>query len=379
LRESIRRLRLSEEATSALATALSARDVADVLLAFGERELGSAAGVVYFTREDETKLHFQGARGVPLAGQIPVLTPDLPVPLATAVKQRQAVWLESYDQLLEKYPNLAKAETPRECLQSVVAMPLMHAGRLVGGVALSFQSARVFEESERKWLTNFAAHCALAAERARLYEAEKQARAEAETLVRITESLNAAQLDLEVLVQRVTDEATALVGASFGAFFYNVTNERGESYVLYVLSGAPKEAFAKFGLPRNTPIFAPTFAGEAIVRLADVRNDPRYGTMAPHFGMPEGHLPVVSYLAVPVISRTGSVIGGLFFGQREPDRFTEQHERMVKALAAGAAAAIDNAQLFRATREAEEGNGAGSSRRLAQLRTSKPVSLFHES
>jgi len=225
---------------------------------------------------------------------------------------------------------------------------------LVGGLALSFERPQSFSTADRSWLAGFAAQAALAAERARLYEAEKRARAEAEALFRINESLNAARLDLETLAQRVTDEATALVGAGFGAFFYDVVNEQGESYLLYTVSGAPREAFTRFGLPRNTPIFAPTFAGEGVVRLADVKQDPRYGSMAPHHGIPPGHPPVTSYLAVPVISRTGAVLGGLFFGHPEPDRFSEQHERMVKAVAASAAAAIDNARLFRATVDAEE-------------------------
>ena len=45
-------------------------------------------------------------------------------------------------------------------------------------------------------------------------------------------------------------------------------------------------------LPRNTPLFAPTFAGQGVVRLDDVRDDPRYGQLDPHRGMPRGHLPV---------------------------------------------------------------------------------------
>lgn len=70
--------------------------------------------------------------------------------------------------------------------------------------------------------------------------------------------------------------------------------------------------FEKFGHPRATPIFAPTFNGEGVIRIGNVRQDPRYGKMSPHHGMPPGHLPVCSYLAVPVALRTGEVIGGLF-------------------------------------------------------------------
>jgi signal transduction histidine kinase len=62
--------------------------------------------------------------------------------------------------------------------------------------------------------------------------------------------------------------------------------------------------------------------------------------------MPEGHLPVLSYLAVPVIGRTGEVIGGLFFGHSEPGRFKERHERLMEGIGSQAAVAIDNARLF---------------------------------
>ena len=65
----------------------------------------------------------------------------------------------------------------------------------------------------------------------------------------------ASQLDLQNVLQTVTDTATTLTGAKFGAFFYNVTSDQGEAFLLYTLSGAPREAFEKFGLPRNTAIF----------------------------------------------------------------------------------------------------------------------------
>ena len=156
----------------------------------------------------------------------------------------------------------------------------------------------------------------------------------------------AAELDLERLVQAVTDAGVELSGAEFGAFFYNLIDEHGESYTLYALSGAPRSAFEKFPMPRNTAIFEPTFRGRGVVRSADILADPRYGRNAPHRGMPEGHLPVRSYLAVPVVSRSGEVLGGLFFGHPNPGVFTERAERLVSGIAAQAAVAIDNARLY---------------------------------
>jgi PAS domain S-box-containing protein len=154
------------------------------------------------------------------------------------------------------------------------------------------------------------------------------------------------ELDLNKILQKVTDTTTQLTGAQFGAFFYNTVNADGESLMLYTLSGAPKEAFDKFGMPRNTAVFHETFSGNGVVRVEDITKDPRYGHSAPHHGMPKGHLPVVSYLAVPVISRSGEVIGGLFFGHPEPGKFTLEHENIVISIAGQAAIGIDNAKLY---------------------------------
>jgi PAS domain S-box-containing protein len=158
----------------------------------------------------------------------------------------------------------------------------------------------------------------------------------------------AAELDLHKLVQAVTDAATDISGAEFGSFFYNVRNEEGESYMLYALAGVPHQVFQNFPMPRNTEVFAPTFNGEGTVLLADVREDPRYGKSAPFHGMPKGHLPVVSYLAVPVISRSGEVYGGLFLGHPEPGRFTDRSARIIEGIGAQAAVAMDNARLYEA-------------------------------
>lgn len=166
--------------------------------------------------------------------------------------------------------------------------------------------------------------------------------------------LLAEEHDLQRLIQIVTDESTALCGAEFGSFFYNVIGAGGEAYLLYTLSGASQEAFNRFPMPRNTALFAPTFAGEGIVRSDDVTRDPRYGQSAPYYGMPPGHLPVCSYLAVPVVSRSGEVIGGLFFGHSQPGVFTARHERVLEGLAAQAAIAIDNVRLYQAERERSE-------------------------
>jgi PAS domain S-box-containing protein len=164
-----------------------------------------------------------------------------------------------------------------------------------------------------------------------------------------------AEIEMEKLVQRITDIGTEVSGAQFGAFFYNVANEQGEKLVLYTISGVPREAFSKFPMPRNTAVFHPTFTGMGTVRYADVTAEAHYGKSDPHFGMPKGHLPVRSYLATSVISPvTKEVIGGLFFGHPEPGVFTERSEKLIEGIAAQAAIAMGNARLFEEKKRVEK-------------------------
>lgn len=156
-----------------------------------------------------------------------------------------------------------------------------------------------------------------------------------------------AEQDLESIVQLVTDLATNLTGARYGAFFYSVLNEAGENLMLFSLSGVDKSEFAKFGMPRSTPLFRPTFEGTGVVRIDDLTKDERFGQMDPYRGMLEGHLAIRSYLSVPVISKTGQILGGLIFGHPQPGLFSARSEAIVRSLSIQAASAMDNATLYR--------------------------------
>jgi diguanylate cyclase (GGDEF)-like protein/PAS domain S-box-containing protein len=154
----------------------------------------------------------------------------------------------------------------------------------------------------------------------------------------------AAELDLDTLIQEVTDAGTSVTDAAFGAFFHNAKGPDGDSYIAYAVTGAPKEVVADFPL-RAEKLFGPTFAGLGPLRIDDVWADPRIGTGGPN------PLGVRSFLGVPVVSRSGEVHGGLFFGHPEPGVFTERGERLAVGIAAHASIAIDNARLFQSAQQ----------------------------
>ncbi len=159
--------------------------------------------------------------------------------------------------------------------------------------------------------------------------------------------LLSANLDLRSVLQKVTDITTQLSGAEFGAFFYNMVDEEQRYLELYTISGVSKDVFKDFPMPRSSGIFEVILRDSGILRSDDIRQDPRYGKNPPHFGMPPGHLPVVSYMGIPVKSPSGGpTIGGLFFGHSEPARFKAEHEKLVEGIAAQAGVAIENARLY---------------------------------
>jgi signal transduction histidine kinase/DNA-binding response OmpR family regulator len=221
----------------------------------------------------------------------------------------------------------------------------------VEGISAGADDYLVKPFSARELIARVDTHLSMATMRRESELTIRGLKEELETLNRSGQML-AAELDQKKLVQSLTDAATEITGAQFGAFFYNLVNESGTAYTLYALSGVPHQKFARFPMPRATDLIGATLRGEGSVRIANVLNDPRYGKSAPDDGLPDGHLPVTSYLAVSVTSRSGEVLGGLFFGHEKAGMFTESHERIVEGLAAQAAIAIDNARLYDAARKA---------------------------
>ncbi|HEY1044255.1 MAG TPA: ATP-binding protein [Telluria sp.] len=194
-------------------------------------------------------------------------------------------------------------------------------------------------------------------------------------LLNSTGAALASHRDLRSLLQTVTDAATDISGARMGAFFYHGAG----TLDMFVVSGVDANEFDNFGHPRATPLFGPSLRGDAIVRVDDVLQDPRYGQNPPNNGLPARHPPVRSYLAVPVRSRSGEVLGSMFFGHPEPGIFSARSERILSGIAAQAAVAIDNTRLYEAAqRAAEERNMMLENERLLRAEAERASQMKDE-
>ncbi|WP_123389986.1 SpoIIE family protein phosphatase [Nocardioides aurantiacus] len=178
--------------------------------------------------------------------------------------------------------------------------------------------------------------------------------------VEMTEAIT-SDLDLDRVLQSVTDAGTRLSAARFGAFFYHSSDDGATRGGLRVASGVGPQEFAHLPVPRLVELFSATFAGRETVRLDDVGDD-----------LPDavrrGRRPLRSYLGTPVVARSGEVIGALLFGHPEVAAFDERSEDVVRLVATQAAVAVENARSYAqeqlARREAEQ-----AAERLALLQT----------
>ena len=185
---------------------------------------------------------------------------------------------------------------------------------------------------------------------ARDISVQKDAQRAAEKYTESLEVINSVgksiseELNVNRILEKVTEATTQVTGASFGVFFYHTTDDLGDTCTLYSSSGAKKEAFEKSGLKKASSVFQPVFAGEGTFRTDDLTTDSRINLL--HSSLPDEFPAIKSFLTVPISDASGAETGRLFFGHPEAGKFTKDHENIVAAIGQQAAIGLDNAQLY---------------------------------
>ena len=171
--------------TAALSEAATPDRVAEVVVREGAAALAATGGVVALL--DESGELLEVVRGVGFDPSVLARFERFPVaaplPLSDAVRERGPVYVASLEERDARWPHLAEIyPTPRH--GAWANLPLLAGERVLGGISLAFDGAREFDDGDRAFVESLARQCAQALDRARLYEAERRARAEAEAASR---------------------------------------------------------------------------------------------------------------------------------------------------------------------------------------------------
>ena len=169
--------------TARLSRALSAPDVAEAIIEEGTTALWARAGGIYRLDAEAGRLDLIRSRAFPESrySSIPL---DPTIPLGDSVLRREPVWLESGAEYFARYPESARQTAEdwkaAEFQFAFCCLPMVIDDAAIGALVFTFADSRRFDPHERAFLLALAQHCAQGLERARLYEAERAARSEAE-------------------------------------------------------------------------------------------------------------------------------------------------------------------------------------------------------
>ncbi|WP_433220777.1 GAF domain-containing protein [Microtetraspora malaysiensis] len=153
-----------------------------------------------------------------------------------------------------------------------------------------------------------------------------------------------SELDLETVLHRIVESATALVNASYGAL--GVIGEES-TLVQFVPVGLTEEEIARIEhWPHGLGLLGLLIKEPQSLRLRDIADHPD------SYGFPAGHPPMRSFLGVPIRVRD-EIFGNLYLTEKRTGEFDEEDEAIVTALATAAGVAIENARLYEETRRRE--------------------------
>ncbi|MFD0899168.1 GAF domain-containing sensor histidine kinase [Actinomadura sediminis] len=155
-----------------------------------------------------------------------------------------------------------------------------------------------------------------------------------------------SELDLESVLRRITEAATTLVDARYGAL--GVIDEGGERLVQFVTVGVGDKEIEAIGhWPHGHGILGLLIREPHSIRLPDL------GEHRDSYGFPANHPPMRTFLGVPIRVRD-EVFGNLYLTEKAGgEEFDQEDEVVVTALATAAGVAIENARLYQEARRRE--------------------------
>ncbi len=197
------RLAVVRAVAAALGTARTEHEVGDAVLNAVAEHLSAVTATIWLVQGDDLVLaHSRNADPVVLE-RLPrvALTDD--VPGAEVIRTREACFFSSRTELDVRWPHLADLPSPSNAL---VVLPLANAESVAGVVSFGFRDAREFDEQDRVAFLAIADQCAIALDRAQLYEAARADAAANELLALVSEAGGGS--DWRHIARRISEVCT---------------------------------------------------------------------------------------------------------------------------------------------------------------------------
>ena len=283
-------------------------------------------------------------------------------PIGRAVRTRQIVHVPDLSEdraYLEREP-LAVWAVEQANVRTVLVVPMLKRGELVGVFGLEREEVRPFTDKQIALVQNFAAQAVIAIENTRLLnelrqrtddltEALEQQTATSQVLSVISSSPG----ELQPVFNTMLESATRICEAKFGTLF----RFDGKAFHAAAYAGAPPEYIesqARRGpfQPRSGSHLERVMLTKQVSYSADNAAEPVPGLAAKLVG-------ARSIVAVPML-KDEALIGAIIIYRQEVRSFTDKQIALVQNFAAQAVIAIENTRLLNELRQSLEQQTATS-------------------
>ena len=342
-------LRMGELAGSigtALLRSSEPSGVAHAIVEDVAKAIGADAVFLLLTEPDGKRLRLTASVGLTkevMAERVSIPI-DAPMIVAEAARTRE---LQEVARIEDEVTYRAGAERLLGLgLHSVVAIPLIAMGELVGVLGLARRHHGKLNPFERRILSGVAVACALGLRQARMREQERIDAERLRTLRQAALLIDTA-LPLRELLRRLVEQACELTRARYGAL--GVLNADGSGLEDFIHFGIAEDVAERIGhLPEGHGLLGAVVREGRAIRTADIRNDPRA------CGFPRHHPSMTSFLGIPL--RIGrETFGNLYVTEKQDNaEFTEEDERLLELFGAQSALAIRYARQMKVAEEANK-------------------------
>lgn len=334
--------------TAGLSGAATLGEVVDVVLAQGRHAFGAdEASLALVDADGDVVVHVEG--DLPEGGRTERVPLDSDSPHATVIRTGEPLLLRSRELVGARFPDVP------DNIHALAVLPLTAERRVLGAIDIGFEQERDFDAGERAFLAAVAGLLAAALERARLFEAERSARDEAERaservafLAEVSAAL-ASSLDWESTLGGIAAHAVpsladwcavvAVEGSDLRALAVAHVDPGREEALRDLVQHHPLDAGRADGLRRalrtGQPVLVPDVTDDMIRQLAQSDE---------HLSLLEA-VGVRSLLVVPLLVQ-GRAVGAISLGCTFDRRLGDADRALASEVATRAGQAIVNARLF---------------------------------
>ena len=220
-------------------------------------------------------------------------------------------------------------------IRSELCVPIKTGEESFGVLNAESKQIGFFSDDDERMLVTIAGQMAVSIERLRLFNLEKKRRQEAETLRQATAALSTS-LDLDQVLESILTSLKQVVHYDSASVFLL----EGDHLIVRIVDGNIKaDNLLGRSFPANDPLFQEVKEKRLPIILEDASADPRF------VGWGDTSA-VRGWMSVPLITR-GEVIGFITLDNYEYAAYSQEAASMAQAFAHQAAAAIENARLFK--------------------------------